>query len=479
MLNSLIEPIIKDNHYYLQRQNHFESHVRSYPRRIPIAIAKAQGINIIDVEGTEYIDCLAGAGTLALGHNHPVTTKAIQQVLQVGLPLHTLDLTSPIKDQFCADILNSLPTEFASNACIQFCGPAGTDAVEAAIKLVKTVTGRRTICAFQGGYHGITHGALALTGNHGPKMKVPNLMSDVHFLPYPYSYRCPFGIGKERGEEIGIHFIERLLNDPESGVLPPAAIILEAVQGEGGVIPAPMTWLRELRRITQERKIPLILDEVQTGVGRTGNMYAFEQANIIPDIVILSKAIGGSLPMAVIVYNKTLDNWSVGAHAGTFRGNTMAMAAGSATLRFIQEEQLLDHVQTMGKRLMNHFNAIEAKSIGEVRGRGLMIGIEIVNKNLSPDHLGSFPTDSEMATRIQKACFKRGLIVELGGRNASTIRFLPPLIINAEQVDAVASRVEDAIKAAESIDFQKANRPDRFLKPVRSLGQNIYLNRYI
>ncbi|HHB92556.1 MAG TPA: aminotransferase class III-fold pyridoxal phosphate-dependent enzyme [Thioploca sp.] len=446
----LVEP--KDNKYYLQRQNNFESHARSYPRRIPIAIAKAQGINITDVNGKTYIDCLAGAGTLALGHNHPVVIEAIQQTLQSGLPLHTLDLTSPIKDQFCENILNSLPMEFANNARIQFCGPAGTDAVEAAIKLAKTATGRRTICTFQGGYHGMTHGALALTGNKEPKMKVPNLMSDVHFLPYPYTYRCPFGVGGNKGEEIGIHFIGRLLNDPESGVLPPAAIILEAIQGEGGVIPAPNKWLRKLRTITKEHKIPLILDEVQTGVGRTGSMYAFEQAEIIPDIVVLSKAIGGSLPMAVIVYNKELDVWSSGAHAGTFRGNTMAMAAGSATLHFIQEQQLLSHVQSMGKRLVNRFNMIQADTIGEVRGRGLMIGVEIVNKKLPPDHLGSFPTYNTMATRIQQECFKLGLIVELGGRNSSTLRFLPPLIINAEQIDTVALLFEDAIKIAESYD---------------------------
>ena len=186
-----------------------------------------------------FIDCLAGAGTLALGHNHPVVVEAMRGVLDDELPLLTLDLTTPVKDRFVQDLLSVLPPAFAAKAKIQFCGPTGADAVEAALKLVRTATGRRNVLAFRGAYHGMSQGALALMGSHGPKQALDGLFTAAHFLPFPYDYRCPFGLGGEKGVEVGLHYIESLLHDPEGGVLPPAAIIVEPVQGEGGVIPAP------------------------------------------------------------------------------------------------------------------------------------------------------------------------------------------------------------------------------------------------
>jgi len=439
------------NGHYLAHQERRESNARSYPRRIPIAIKEAKGITVQDVEGNVYFDCLSGAGTLALGHNHPVVVEAVKDVLERGLPLHTLDLTTPIKDEFMEELFSSLPQEFTARAKIQFCGPAGADAVEAAIKLVKTATGNRSILSFHGAYHGMTHGALSLTGNVGPKEPVANLMPDVHFLPYPYSYRCPFQIGGEQGTRVGSQYIRRVLGDPESGIVSPAGLIMEIVQGEGGVIPAPDEWVRQIRSATRERGIPLIVDEVQTGFGRTGKMFAFEHAGIIPDVVILSKAIGGSLPLAVVVYDEALDRWSPGAHAGTFRGNQMAMAAGIATIRFIRENHLESHAAVMGERLMNHLRSIQENSacIGEVRGRGLMIGIEIVDPKQEPDEIGSYPAYPEMARRIQQECFKRGLILELGGRHGSVVRFLPPLIITAEQTDQICAIFAEAVLAAE------------------------------
>lgn len=439
------------NAHYLANQERRESNARSYPRRIPIAIREASGITVKDVEGHTYFDCLSGAGTLALGHNHPVVIEAIQQALTAQLPLHTLDLTTPIKDEFIEELFASLPEEFASRAKIQFCGPAGTDAVEAAIKLVKTATGHRSILSFHGAYHGMTHGALSLTGNVAPKQSVANLMPDVHFLPYPYSYRCPFNQGGELGEQIGYQYIQRVLEDPESGIVSPAGMIMEIVQGEGGVIPAPDEWVRQIRSITRNKGIPLIIDEVQTGLGRTGKLFAFEHAGILPDVVVLSKAIGGSLPLAVIVYDKELDQWAPGAHAGTFRGNQLAMAAGVATIRFIRENKLEANAAELGSRLMTHLKEIQKNStcIGEVRGRGLMIGIEIVNTELEPDALGSYPAYPELARQLQQECFKRGLILELGGRYGSVVRFLPPLIITEEQVDLICEIFANAIQAIE------------------------------
>jgi diaminobutyrate-2-oxoglutarate transaminase len=441
------------NYSILERQVRRESSARTYPRHLPLVLSEAKGVYVRDANGLVYYDCLAGAGTLALGHNHPVVTEAIQALLKDHRPLHTLDLSTPLKDEFVSELFESLPEEFASRARIQFCSPSGADAVEAAVKLVKTATNRRSMFAFHGGYHGMSHGALSLTGNVAPKTAVGGLMTDVHFLPYPYSYRCPFGLGGEVGQETSSRYIERLIRDPESGIVPPAAMIVELVQGEGGVIPAPDAWVRELRRITLEHHIPLIVDEVQSGLGRTGRLYAFQHAGIVPDVLLLSKAVGGGLPLAVVVYDSSLDRWLPGAHAGTFRGNQMAMAAGLATLRHIRENELPTHAEAMGQRLMSHLREIQRLtcSIGEVRGRGLMIGVEIVNTEKAPDGLGSYPAHPTLARLIQAQCLHRGLIVEIGGRHGSVVRFLPPLIVTPKDIDSIAGIFECAINAAENL----------------------------
>jgi diaminobutyrate-2-oxoglutarate transaminase len=319
----------------LDRQARRESNARSYPRRLPLALVRGEGVHVTATDGRTYLDCLAGAGTLTLGHNHPVVLEAIRSVLACGLPLHTLDFATPVKDAFVEELFGHLPPALATDGRIHFCGPSGADAVEAAIKLVRIATGRRGLLAFQGGYHGMTQGALAATGNLAVKAALAGLAPEVHFLPYPNGYRCPLGIGGEAGQRACARYVERLLDDPESGITPPAGMLLEVVQGEGGSIPAPLEWLQAMRRLTAERGIPLIVDEVQTGLGRTGRLFAVEHAGIVPDVLVLSKAIGGGLPLAVVVYSSALDRWPPGAHTGTFRGNQLAMAAGTAALRHI------------------------------------------------------------------------------------------------------------------------------------------------
>ncbi|MEJ9230080.1 aspartate aminotransferase family protein [Peribacillus butanolivorans] len=438
------------NDQLLEQQNTRESNARSYPRRLPMAIDQADGIYLTDMDGKRYIDFLAGAGTLALGHNHPAVLEEMENVLKAKRPLHTLDFTTPIKEQFVDEIFECLPEEFRKNAKIQFCGPTGGDAIEAALKLVKTATGNRSILSFQGAYHGATHATMSISGNTKPKEKVQGLMPDVHFLPYPYQYRCPFGIGGEESHKISSQYIENLLNDPESGLLAPAGMILEAVQGEGGSIPAPIPWLKEIRRITKERGIPLIIDEVQSGIGRTGKMFAFEHAGIIPDVLVLSKAIGGSLPLSVVIYNKDLDLWSPGAHIGTFRGNQLAMAAGTATLKFMKETNLVEHAAKMGEILKNILKDLQKdiQQIGDVRGRGLMVGVELVNHLAPQNSNGSYPANSELASTIQQECFQRGLILEVGGRHGSVVRFLPPLIVTESQLREATAIFEEAVRAA-------------------------------
>jgi diaminobutyrate-2-oxoglutarate transaminase len=438
---------------YLERQAAVESNARTYPRRLPLVIERAEGIRVWDVDGKMYLDCLACAGALALGHNHPVVVDAIQRHLASGAPMQALDLATPTKDAFVSALLASLPGPFASRARLQFCGPTGSDAVEAAIKLVKTATGRRGIFAFQGAYHGHTNGALALMGNLTPKARASGLMPEVHFLPYPYSYRCPYGCNACSGNCAGFKNLETTLDDVESGILLPAGIIVEIVQGEGGCIPAPNEWLRDLRRITREHQIPLIVDEVQTAWGRTGTLYAFERAGIEPDVLVLSKAIGGGLPLAVVAYDEHLDVWQPGAHAGTFRGNQLAMATGLATLRYIQQKNLPAHAEAMGERLRKRLRALQTKRpfLGDVRGRGLMIGVEVVEPDRR-DRWGRPPADGERARRIQRACLDLGLIIEVGGRHGSVLRFLPPLNVTPGEIDAIADILAEACAASSAAE---------------------------
>lgn len=434
---------------FLAHQAATESNARSYPRKLPFALAQAKGVYVKDVDGNVYFDCLGGAGSLALGHNHDAVKDAIRTQLDADLPMLTLDITTPVKQAFVDAVLSLFPPEFARRARIQFCGPSGADAVEAAIKLVKHATGRRGVMSFQGGYHGMTHGALSLTGNLGAK-KIAGLMADVHFLPYPYQYRPPFGKAETFDTDCSA-YIENLLTDDESGVLKPAAIILEAMQGEGGKIPASARFMRELRRITQEQDVPLIVDEVQTGLGRTGRMFAFEHAGIVPDVVVLSKAIGGGQPMAMVVYHEKLDVWGPGTHAGTFRGNQLGMAAGLATIRTIRELDLVGQAARMGELFLQELRSMaqDHACMGDVRGLGLMLGVEIINPWCAERHHGQPVRHGVLARRIQIESFARGLVLELGGRQGSVVRLLPPLIVTEAQVRHICAILREAIAAAE------------------------------
>ncbi|WP_372456958.1 aminotransferase class III-fold pyridoxal phosphate-dependent enzyme, partial [Streptomyces purpurogeneiscleroticus] len=454
-----------DREQILRRQSLRESAARTYARSLPIVPVRARGLTIEGADGRRYLDCLSGAGTLALGHNHPVVLEAIRAVLDSGAPLHVLDLATPVKDAFTTELFATLPRELAEHGKVQFCGPAGTDAVEAALTLVRTATGRDGLMAFTGAYHGMTAGALAASGGARD--------ISVTRLPYPYAYRCPFGTGggavgdgdgdgvgqdagsggahaAEHGAELAARWAENALADPKSGVPRPAGMILEPVQGEGGVIPAPDSWLRRMRELTAAHDVPLVVDEVQTGVGRTGAFWAIDHSGIVPDVLVLSKAIGGSLPLAVIVYREELDTWRPGTHAGTFRGNQLAMAAGAATLAYVRENGLAAHAAELGARMLARLRGLAAHHdcIGDVRGRGLMLGVELVDPEgpVGPD--GAPPPGSRLAAAVQQQCLDRGLIVELGGRGSAVVRLLPPLTLTDEQADAVLDRLADAIAAA-------------------------------
>jgi diaminobutyrate-2-oxoglutarate transaminase len=282
---------------------------------------------------------------------------------------------------------------------------------------------------------------MALSGLLAQKEPVANLVPGVHFFPYPYSYRCPLGLTPDTCAAGCLAYLERVLTDPNGGVPRPAAVLVEPVQGEGGVIPAPPEFLQGLRRLTLELDVPLVVDEVQSGCGRTGTWFAFEHAGIVPDVVVASKALGGiGMPIAVVFYNKKLDTWAPGAHTATFRGNHLAFAAGIAAAKIIERDRILENVSEQSAYALGRLGKLEQSCdcIGEVRGVGLMLGVEII------DHATGLQ-DGERALAIQRGALERGLIVELGGRDDCVVRFLPPLNVTRETLDQALDILEESV----------------------------------
>lgn len=440
---------METNRYYLDHQNQTESNARTYPRKFPIAIKRSKGCWVEDVEGNKYLDFLCGAGTLVLGHNDPEVNKAMVDMIQADAPLHTLDLTTPVKDEFVQTLFSLLPEPLKGHAKIQFCSPSGTDATDAAIKLCKTATKRGTVIAFSGAFHGMGHGALSLTGNLGEKSPILNLMPGVQFMPYPYVYRDPFGLKtSEECVDACCAFFENTLKDPESGIPKPAAVILEAIQGEGGAIPAPKKFLETVRRVTAELGIPMICDEVQAGMGRSGQFFAFSYGDICPDVITMSKGIGGSLPMSCVVYDERLDQWQPGAHTGTFRGDQLAMKAGTIVMKRVSDPAFLAEVAKKGDYIMSRMKDMQKKYpiIGDVRGRGLMIGIEMVDPNGPKDLRGVPLYKGDIAAKVQRECFNHKLIMEKGGRDGAVMRCLGALNVSMEEIDTMLKIFEDAVK---------------------------------
>lgn len=408
----------------LERQSRHESNARSYPRRLPIALHRGRGSFVEDVDGNIFIDFLTGAGVLPLGHGHATVVAAAKA--QLDLLATGLDFPTQVKYDFLDAHRALLPKSLRDHARFQFCGPAGADAVDAALKLCKTATGRGTVIAFHGSFHGSTHSALAVTGFVAPKEPVANLMPGVHFLPFPYAYRCPLGAPPDECGQRCLAYAERVLRDPASGIPRPAAVLIEPVQGEGGVIPASAEFLRGLRRLTAELDIPLIVDEIQSGYGRTGNWFAFEAASITPDVVLMSKAAGGiGIPTALVAYHERLDAWLPAAHTGTFRGNQVAFAAGLAAITVMRETGVLGNVMAQGDYALDRLAelAVELPVIGDVRGPGLMIGIELID----PD---TGAPDGRLGHRVQRAALENGLLLEVGGRVGEVVRLLPPLNVD-------------------------------------------------
>jgi diaminobutyrate-2-oxoglutarate transaminase len=423
---------------FLARQEARESNARSYPRNLPIAIRRGAGSYVEDLDGNVFIDFLMSAGALPLGHSHPEVVEAVQR--QVPMLIAGLDFPTEQKDDFTSLQLSLLPESIRNRMKIQFCGPAGANAVDAALKLCKTATGRGDVVTFHGGFHGSTHSAMALTGLVSQKRPVANTMPGVHFLPYPAGRHCALGGDPETAGERCLQYFERCLRDPLGGVPLPAAVILEVVQGEAGAVAAPTEFVQGVRRVTRDLGVPLIVDEVQCGWGRTGTWWAFEQHGIEPDVIVASKAIGGiGLPSAIILYDQALDTWSPGAHTGTFRGNQLAFVAGCKAAEIIDRDDVLENVREQGAYALSALQELqrEHELVCEARGLGLMLGLEV-------EHPAGGDT-REVARAVQRAALDRGLIVELGGRHDAVVRLLPPLNVTRGTLDQALTILAESV----------------------------------
>ena len=415
-----------------------ESEVQCYARSFPVTFDKAQGEYLYDTEGNKYLDFLAGAGTLNYGHNHPALKKALVDYIMRDGITHGLDMHTAAKADFLKAFNENILQPRDLEYTFQFTGPTGTNAVEAAMKLARKVTGRNTIVSFTNGFHGVTLGSVAATGNSHHRGGAGVALGDISRMPF-----CGY-----HGRDVdSLKMIDKLLSDPSSGVDLPAAMIVECVQGEGGLNVANADWLRGLEKLCRKHDILLIVDDIQAGCGRTGTFFSFEPSGIKPDIVTLSKSLSGyGLPFAVVLLRPDLDVWEPGEHNGTFRGNNHAFITAAAALRhFWQDDSFANEVIEKSAIVSDRFKKISDRygvtKVG-VKGRGMMQGL-VMN-------------DGDTADAVARACFERGLVIETCGNRGHIVKCFCPLTIEKDalihgldiMVEAVAEVMLKEVKKA-------------------------------
>ncbi|MGR0319771.1 diaminobutyrate--2-oxoglutarate transaminase [Agromyces sp. ZXT2-3] len=407
-----------------------ESEVRGYVRAFPTVFDRASGSTLVDADGREYLDFFAGAGVLNYGHNNPAFTRALVEYLERDGIIHGLDMATSAKKAFIEAFERLVLAPRGLDHKLQFTGPTGANAVEAALKVARQATGRSSVVAFTNAFHGLSLGGLAVTGNSHYRQAAGVGLDDVARLPYD-GYLGP--------DADTLDLFERMLDDPGSGLDLPAAVIVEAVQGEGGINVASPAWLQRLRAITEARGILLILDEIQAGVGRTGAFFAFEESGIVPDIVTVSKSISGSgLPMSLVLLRPDVDVWKPGQHTGTFRGNNLAFVSARVALEtYWADAAFMDGVAAKSAMLRAELEAIAAEHPEQgfvVRGRGLFYGI-------------ACDGDRTLAGRVSKAAFERGLVIETSGAHDEVLKFLPALTITEDELRRGLTIVRESLAA--------------------------------
>ena len=391
-----------------------ESNVRSYVRAFPTIFERAKGCLLYDEQGKEYIDFFAGAGTLNYGHNNPNINEALIQYIQNDGIVHGLDQATTAKKEFLEKMRDVIFEPRHMDYKIQFPGPTGTNAVETALKLARMVKGRSNIISFTNAFHGLTMGSVALTGNSYYRDEAFINRINVSFMPYEGYLNESFDT---------IEYLRKSLADKSSGVDLPSAVIVETIQAEGGVNVASVEWLRRLEQVCHDMDILLIIDDIQVGNGRTGSFFSFEEAGLNPDIVVLSKSIGGGLPLSLVLFKPELDQWKPGEHTGTFRGNNLAFVAATVALSYWENDFLSEAIFEKSEIFKNELeNIAEEYSDLElkVKGRGLIYGLEIPSTGI--------------ASEVSSECFENGLIIELAGAEDNVLKFLPPLIIEDELI---------------------------------------------
>lgn len=403
-----------------------ESRVRGYVRSFPVIFKSAKGSIMIDESGKEYIDFFAGAGTLNYGHNNERISGALIEYLQADGVVHGLDMATTAKKRFMEKFHSTILGPRNLEYKMQFTGPTGTNSVETAIKLARMVKGRSNIVCFTNAYHGLTMGSLAITGNNFYRDEAYISRANVSFMPYD-GYLGP--------DYNTVEFLRKMLEDNSSGLDLPAAVILETIQAEGGIHVASSQWLRDLAALCHEFDMLLIIDDIQVGNGRSGDFFSFEEAGIKPDMVTLSKAIGGGLPLALLLLRPDLDQWKPGEHTGTFRGNNLAFVASYEALHYWDNNDLSNAVKHKGMVLSQRLEQIAAnypELNASVRGRGMIRGLELPELGL--------------AGQLSEICFENGLVIELAGADDQVLKFLPALIIDEETMLKGLDIVEDSIK---------------------------------
>jgi len=417
-----------------------ESEVRGYIRSFPVLFTRAKGAQLWDEEGTRYIDFFSGAGTLNYGHNHPALKEAVLEYVESDGLVHGLDMATTAKKEFLETFGRLILNPRAMKYKVQFTGPTGTNAVEAALKLARQIKGRSNIVSFTNGFHGVTGGSLAATGNAKFRDASGVALGNVTFMPYD-GYL---------GDNINtIEYIERMLSDSSSGVDKPAAVIVETVQGEGGVNVAGHRWLRDLEQLCRRHDMLLIVDDIQAGCGRTGTFFSFEPSGIKPDIVTLSKSLSGyGLPMALVLMNPELDVWSPGAHNGTFRGNNLAFATAKQAIQsFWSSEDFGREVTRKGKMIemwLQHIVESYPEGQFSARGRGMMQGL--------------VSEDPELTARIAAEVFANGVVIETSGSRDEVLKILAPLVIDEDLLRKGLDVIEQSIVSVLGV---KRVQPDK------------------
>ncbi len=411
-----------------------ESNVRGYCRAFPVVFTQARNATLFDEQGKSYIDFLGGAGTLNYGHNNPAFKQALIDYIENDGVTHGLDMHTDAKRAFLESFQQLILKPRGMNYKVQFTGPTGTNAVEAALKLARMNTGRQTIVSFTNGFHGVTQGSAAVTANSYYKNAIGMPLPGVQFMPYD-GYLGDFNT---------LHYFEKALND---GLGKPAAVIVECIQGEGGLNAASAEWMRGLQTLCRRHDMLLIVDDIQAGCGRSGTFFSFEEFDIQPDIITLSKSLGGyGLPMAIVLLKEKLDTWQPGEHNGTFRGNNHAFVTARQALEtYWADGEFSNQVQHKASVLRKRLKSIQAHHGQGVhhKGRGIMQGLEFAN--------------GDIASAITEEAFKQGLVIETSGSDGQVVKVLAPLTIEEGTLEQGLSILEDCIDNVMNSSVAKAS----------------------